>query len=71
MSDLKSTVHAVLFLCLFWLSGGKTAQKRKIMFAAEMFVAPQCFRQQGSLQASIDERSEELTELVGMLARAL
>ena len=27
--------------------------------------------QQGPLQASIDERSEELTELVGMLARAL
>ena len=27
--------------------------------------------QQGPLQASIDERSEELTELVGMLAKAL
>ena len=26
--------------------------------------------QQGPLQASIDERSEELAELVGMLARA-
>ncbi len=26
---------------------------------------------QGPLQASIDERSEELAELVGMLARAL
>ena len=27
--------------------------------------------QQGPLQASIDERSEELAELAGMLARAL
>ena len=27
--------------------------------------------QQGPLQASIDERSEELAELVGMLAKAL